>query len=175
MTPTLPADTEHLRFRPMGTEDVDELLVLYEDPQVARFLGIYDRAWFERYIGIVADEWAERGHGRVAVVERESGRFVGRSGLKHWPQFDETEVVWTLHADARGRGYATEAGTASLRWGFEQFGLPFIAANIQPANTASIRVAERLGMKPIRSDRLLGEEVTVYAISREEWAARSPR
>lgn len=133
MTPTLPADTERLRFRPMGMEDVDELLVLHEDPLVARFMGTHDRAWFERYIGIVAEEWAERGHGRVAVVERESGRFVGRSGLKHWPQFDETEVGWALHADARGKGYATEAGAASVRWGFEQLGLPFVTANIPPA------------------------------------------
>ena len=175
MKPSLPADTERLRFRPMGTEDVDDLVVMHEDPLVARFMGTRDRAWFERYIGIVAEEWAERGHGRVAVVERESGRFVGRSGLKYWPQFEETEVGWALHASARGRGYATEAGAASVCWGFEQLELPYITANIQPANTASIRVAERLGMKPIRTDRLLGEEMTVYAISPEEWAGPSPR
>jgi RimJ/RimL family protein N-acetyltransferase len=175
MTPSLPADTERLHFRRLGVEDVDDLVVMHEDPLVARFMGTRDPAWFERYIDIVAEEWADRGHGRVAVVERESGRFVGRSGLKHWPQFDETEVGWALHASARGRGYATEAGAASLGWGFEQLGLLYVTANIQPANVASIRVAERLGMKPIRTDRLLGEEMTVYAISREEWAARSPR
>lgn len=175
MTPSLPAETERLHFRPLGMEDVDELLALHEDPLVVRFMGTRDRAWFERYIGMVDEEWAERGYSRVAVVERDSGRFVGRSGLKYWPQFEETEVGWALHADARGGGYATEAGAASLGWGFERFEFPYVTANIQPANVASIRVAERLGMEPIRSDRLLGEEMTVYAISREEWAARSPR
>jgi RimJ/RimL family protein N-acetyltransferase len=171
MTPSLPADTERLHFRRLGTEDVVDLVAMHEDPLVARFMGTHDRAWFERYIRVVTEEWDERGHGRVAVVERESGRFLGRSGLKHWPQFEETEVGWALHADARGQGYATEAGAASLRWGFERFEHPYLTAMIQPGNTASIAVAERLGMQPIRTDRLLGEEVNVHAITRVDFMA----
>jgi RimJ/RimL family protein N-acetyltransferase len=175
MTPNLPADTQRLRFRPLVMDDVDELVALHEDPLIVRFLGSRDRAWLERFIGIVDEEWAERGHGRVAVVERESGRFIGRTGLKYWQQFGETEVSWVLHADARGKGYATEAGGAALRWGFEQFEPPYLMAMIQPENTASIAVAERLGMSPIRADELLGEAVVVHAISQEDWAARSRR
>jgi len=171
MTPSLPADTERLRFRPLEMGDVDELVALHEDPLVARFLGSRDRVWMEDYIHMVDEEWAERGHGRVAVVERESGRFIGRTGLKHWQQFGETEVSWVLHADARGKGYATETGAASLRWGFERFDPTYLTAMIQPANAASLRVAERLGMKPIRTDRLLGDEVIVHALSREDWVA----
>ncbi|MGN6258000.1 MAG: GNAT family N-acetyltransferase [Solirubrobacterales bacterium] len=167
---SLPTDTERLRFRPVGMEDRDELLVLHEDPAVARFMGSYDRPGMEQYLRKVTAEWEERGHGRVAILERESGRFLGRTGLKHWPQFGETEVGWVLRPGARGHGYATEAGRASLRWGFEAFGLPYVTAMIQPANVASVGVAERLGMSPIRSDELLGEDVVVYAFNREEWA-----
>jgi RimJ/RimL family protein N-acetyltransferase len=169
MTPSLPADTERLRFRPLGMGDVDELVALHEDPLVARFMGSRDRAGMERYIGMVDEEWAERGHGRVAILERESGRFLGRTGLKHWPQFGETEVGWVLRPDARGKGYATEAGAAALRWGFERFELPYLTAMIQPDNVTSLPVAERLGMSPIRSDSLLGEEVVVYAITRVDF------
>lgn len=169
MTPSLPADTERLRFRPLEMDDIDELVALHEDPLVARFLGSRDRAWMERLIRMVDEEWAERGHGRVGVIERESGDFVGRTGLRHWQQFGETEVSWVLHADARGKGYATEAGAAALRWGFERFDPPYLTAMIQPDNTASLRVAERLGMKPIRTDNLLGEEVIVHAIDHAEW------
>jgi len=171
MTPSLPADTERLRFRPLEMADVDELVALHEDPLVARFLGSRDRVWMEGLIRMVDEEWAERGHGRVAVIERESGCFLGRTGLKYWQQFGETEVSWVLHADERGKGYATEAGAAALRWGFEQFELPYLTAMIQPDNAASLRVAERLEMKPIRTDRLLGDEVIVHALSREDWAA----
>jgi RimJ/RimL family protein N-acetyltransferase len=167
---TLPSDTERLRFRPVGMEDRDELLALQEDPVYARYMSIYDRAGMEGYLRKVGDEWAERGHGRVAILKRDDDRFLGRTGLKHWPQFEETEVGWVLRPDARGHGYATEAARASLQWGFEQFDFPYITAMIQPSNVASARVAERLGMSPIRSDELLGEEVSVYAINREEWA-----
>lgn len=172
MEPSLPSDTERLRFRRVRAEDLDEFLALHEDPEVARSMGSYDRAEMERYLQMVLDEWDQRGHGRVAILDRDTGRFLGRTGLKHWPQFGETEVGWVLHPDARGKGYATEAGRASLAWGFERFGLPYVTANIQPANVASIRVAERLGMKAIRSAELLGEEFTVYAIDRDDYLSR---
>lgn len=171
VTPSLPADTQRLRFRPLTTVDVDELVALHEDPLVARFLGSRDRVWVEGLVRMADEERAERGYGRIAVIERESGRFLGRTGLRHWQQFGETEVSWVLHADARGKGYAPEAGGAALRWGFEQFELPYLTAMIQPDNTASLRVAERLGMKPIRTERLLGEEVIVHAIERVDFVA----
>ena len=57
------------------------------------------------------------------------------------------EVGWRLHRDAWGRGYATEAGAAGLRHGFERLELAEIVAFIHPANTRSAAVAERLGMQ----------------------------
>jgi RimJ/RimL family protein N-acetyltransferase len=174
MEPSLPVDTERLRFRRMTFDDLDELLTLHEDPAVAEFMGDYDRAGMEDYLRMVAEEWAERGHGRVAVLDRESGRFLGRTGLKHWPQFGETEVGWVLRPEFRGCGYATEAGRAAIAWGFEVFDLPYVTACIQPVNVASIRVAERLGMVPIRTDWLLGAEVIVYAIDRDDLTGQNP-
>lgn len=98
----------------------------------------------------------------MAIVERASGRFVGRSGLNYWPQFDETEVGWVLRPDAWGRGFATEAGRACLEWGFTHLDLPYLTAMIRPENHPSIRVAERLGMRPLRSDLLMDVPVVVY-------------
>lgn len=150
-------------------DDLDELVRLHEDPEVARFMGRPSREWLEGWMRSSQAEWEERGHGRLALIERESGRFLGRSGLKYWPQFEETEVGWALRPEARGMGYATEAARAVLRWGFERFDhLTLITAMIQPANTASIAVAERLGMSPLRADKLLGDPVTVYARRRAQ-------
>jgi RimJ/RimL family protein N-acetyltransferase len=172
VTPSLPNDTARLRFRAVTMDDVDRFLALHEDPLMARFMGSYDRAGMVEWMQMGLDEWAERGHGRVAILDRDSGRFLGRTGLKYWPQFGETEVGWALQPEARGKGIATEAGAAALKWGFERFDLPFITAMIQPENTASVRVAERLGLRPQRTDTLLGEQVVVHAISREDWEAR---
>lgn len=159
-------ETERLRLRRMTIDDLDQLVRLHEDPEVARFMGRPSREWLEGWMRSSEAEWEERGHGRLAIVARGSGEFLGRSGLKYWPQFEETEVGWALHPEARGRGYATEAARAIVRWGFEQLELDLITAMIQPANTASIAVAERLGMTPLRPDLLLGDSVTVYAIRR---------
>jgi RimJ/RimL family protein N-acetyltransferase len=110
-------------------------------------------------------EWAELGYGRMAVLDRAGGEFLGRTGLKRWPQFEETEVGWALRPEARGRGLATEAARAVLEWS-ERFGLPYVTAMIRPDNTPSIAVAERLGLSPLREDELLGVPVVVWATAR---------
>ena len=111
------------------------------------------------------------GHGRVAIVERATGRFLGRTGLKYFAQFRETEIGWLLRPDVWGHGFATEAARACVDWGFRNLDVPYVTAMIGPENLRSIRVAARLGMTPLRADVLLDEPVDVYSISREEWAA----
>src|SRR5213595_1462650 len=84
-----------------------------------------------------ADErqWAQRGHGRFAVVDRETGVFLGRAGLRYWPQFAEVEVGWVLRPEVWGNGYASEAARAYLTWGFRDFDLPYVTAMVQPDNS----------------------------------------
>jgi RimJ/RimL family protein N-acetyltransferase len=123
----------------------------------------------EARLRLASEEWAERGYGLMAVVERESGRFVGRAGLRYWPQFDEAELGWALHQDVWGLGYATEAGRACMEWGLGELGLPYVTAMIQPVNLRSIKVAQQLGLEPLREDVLLGDDVIVYARSRASW------
>jgi RimJ/RimL family protein N-acetyltransferase len=163
MSSTFSLGTKRLRLRPVTADDVDKLVALHEDELVARFMGVRDRKWYERRVEASTEEWARRGHGLTAIVAPDDGRFLGRTGLKYWPQFDETELGWVLRPEARGQGLATEAAEAVLRWGFEQFAPPYLTAMIRPDNSASIAVAERLGMHPIRRDELLGDPVTIYA------------
>ncbi|HEX5990118.1 MAG TPA: GNAT family N-acetyltransferase [Solirubrobacterales bacterium] len=166
MSSTFSIETERLRLRAAEPGDLEDLVHLHDDPLVARYLGVRDRAWYEWRLRASDEEWAQRGHGFVVLLDRVGGRFLGRSGLKFWPEFGETELGWVLRPEARGRGLATEAAGALLRWGFESFDLPYITAMIRPDNAASIAVAERLGMEPLREDVLLGDEVVVYAVRR---------
>jgi len=166
-------ETERLHLRAAVPGDVDRLVGLHDDPLVAEYMGVRDREWYEWRIVASEAEWRERGHGFVVVLDRPSGRFLGRTGLKYWPQFDETELGWVLRPEARGRGYATEAAQAVLRWGFERFEFPYVTAMIRPGNAASVAVAERLGMGPLRFDELQGDRVQVYSVARGEWEGRS--
>jgi RimJ/RimL family protein N-acetyltransferase len=107
--------TERLHLRAVGSGDVDQLVRLHDDPLVAEYMGVRDRDWYEWRVGASEAEWKERGHGFVVVLDRTSGHFLGRTGLKYWPEFGETELGWVLRPEARGRGYATEA-TAAVSW-----------------------------------------------------------
>ena len=62
------------------------------------------------------------------------------------PEFDETEVLWALHPDAWGHGYATEVARAALAYGFDTLGLDLIFAITLPDNLASQAVMKRLGL-----------------------------
>ena len=177
-------DTERLVLRPLTFDDIDEYVGLHADPEVSRFLGEMDRDLATRRLQTDARVWAERGHGLFKVTHRDDGRFLGRVGLRYWPQFDETEVGWTLLPREWGHGYATEAAIACADFGFRELPDPYLTSCIQPDNARSIAVAERLGMTKLRDDVLDGIpavggkvidgiEAVIYAITREDWARRA--
>ncbi len=155
--------TERLLMRPASADDVEDLVVLHEDPLVRETFGTPSRAEIEEWVGRATDEWDERGHGRLTLLDPGSGAFLGRSGLKWWPEFGEVEVGWVLAPTARGRGLATEAGRACLDWAFRDLDVPYVTAYINPGNANSIAVARRLGMTPLREDTLHGEPVVAFS------------
>lgn len=160
-------ETERLTLRPIELGEIDEFLALHEDPEVTRFLTSLNRAQALRRLEAAELEWKQRGHGMFSVRDRVTDRFLGRAGLKYWKQFDETEAGWVLRREVWGRGYATEAARACIDWGWRVLEVPYLTAMIQRENVRSIRVAERIGFSPMRTDTLLGEKVVVYALARQ--------
>jgi RimJ/RimL family protein N-acetyltransferase len=153
-------------MRPPENADLDALVAFHDDPLVRKVFGTATRDEVAEWIAIARRGWEQRGHGRVVLLDREDGTFLGRSGLRHWPEFDEVEVGWSLTAAGRGRGLATEAGRFWLDWGLREVDAAYFTANIAPDNAASIAVAERLGMTPLREDEFHGEPILVYAARR---------
>jgi RimJ/RimL family protein N-acetyltransferase len=168
-------ETNRLALRPLERGGLDEFLALHNDPQVVRFMRRLDRQQAGERLRAIESGWKQCGYGMFAVRERASGRFLGRAGLKYWPQFDETEVGWALRGEAWGQGYATEAAQAAIAWGFRTFGFSYLTAMIRPVNARSIAVAERLGMAPLREDVFFGDPVIVYSLARERWVERGGR
>jgi len=158
--------TERLLLRPITPDDAEAMAAIYADPEVARFVHPLDvegtRAKFVRW----ADEWTNRGYGTFAILDRASGDFLGRAGVKYWPEFDFNEVGWVLRRDAWGRGLGTEAARASLDDAFANSDLELITAMIAHGNDASVTIARRLGMQPWREDVVFGMPCTIYAAHR---------
>lgn len=159
-------ETGRLRLRPLSLADADGFFHLHRDAEVTRFIEPFTRKQVVERLTVNEREWDRRGHGLFAVLQDPGARFLGRCGLKYWEQFDEVEIGWVLRRDAWGHGYATEAASAVLQWGFESFVDDYFTAMIRAENDRSITVARRLGMKPLREDTLFGHSVIVYAITR---------
>jgi RimJ/RimL family protein N-acetyltransferase len=179
--PTLPIETERLRIRAYAPGDLEDVLGMFGREDVSRYLNWepMDRdratALLERRLRQASMEKEGEGLGLV-LEERSSGRFVGEVILR-WlsEESRQGEIGWSLHPDAQGKGYATEAARELLRLGFDELGLHRIIAECDPRNEASIRIMERLGMRReadfVDSTWLKGEWVgsTVYAILEGEW------
>ncbi len=142
------------------------------DSEVMRYVGergILDRddAW--RQMAMLAGHWHLRGYGMWAVEERATGDFVGRVGL-HYPEgWPGRELGWALARPFWGLGYATEAARAALGQAFDRLGWPRVISLIDPANTRSVRLAERLGERLDGEVVARGHRVAVYALARSAW------
>lgn len=166
-------ETPRLRLRPLTVADADAWVALHADARVSRFTGSYSRETALARLRHVERQWSTRGHNLFAIELRETGEFLGRGGLNYWEQFDEVEAGWTLRPEAWGHGYATEAARAFVDWGFGAIDVPAFTAMIKPGNTASVRVAHRLGFVEGRPDVLFDEPVVVYVLDRAQWTRAS--
>jgi RimJ/RimL family protein N-acetyltransferase len=168
--PTL--STQRLTLRGFTAADLDALAPIYADPEVNRYIGDgtpADRAATWRALAGMLGHWQLRGYGMWALIERATGRLIGRAGLYNPEGWPGLEAGWLLARDCWGRGFATEAGHAVLAYAFTQVGADHLISLIRPGNTASIRVAERLGERLERESDLMGHRTLVYGINRERW------
>ncbi len=162
-------ETERLLHRAFTVADAEAFLALNGDPEVMRLTGEPPlRSLEEARAAILGyPDFDERGYGRWACVLKETGRIVGFCGLKYLSELDAVDLGYRFLPDHWGRGLATEAGRASLGFGFEVLGLDRIIALVLPENLASIRVLEKLGMRPEGEIRYDGLAALRYAIERE--------
>lgn len=159
--------TDRLILRPPIEADFDAWASFDADPQATAFFGGPSErpaAWTN--FATVAGMWALRGHGLFSVFERDSGRWVGRVGPWAPEGHPGTEVGWALLPSAWGRGYATEAARAAVDWAFAGLGWTQVIHCIDPANTPSIAVAERLGSGKLREQMKDGVMTAIYGQDR---------
>ena len=101
-------------------------------------------------VGRLREHWDREGFGHWVVEEKATGRMVGRTGCKRHPDWpldpENTECGWLYEREVWGRGYATEAALAVVRFGLETLGRPEVISIAHPDNAASRRVMEKAGL-----------------------------
>jgi RimJ/RimL family protein N-acetyltransferase len=165
-------ETARFRLRQFCEGDLDAYARITGDAETMRFMGrdgalSREQAWCS--LGYLLGHWEIRGFGLWAVEEKASGALVGRVGLYRPEGWPGLEVGWLVDRARWGEGIATETARASLDHAFEQLAPDRVISVILPGNTASIRVAEKLGERRVESRKLQGHDVAIYAIGRDEW------
>lgn len=165
-------ETPRLRLRSLRESDLEAYTKMLSHKDVVMHIGdgqpaSKKDAWFSMAMNL--GHWKLKGYGRWAVEEKETGRFVGRVGLYHpygWPGM---EVSYALDRDFWGRGYAVEAATSAVRWGFEHLTVTEILCCTHPTNKRSCKTAEQLGFSFKEKTIVHGQAMRIYAISRAQW------
>jgi RimJ/RimL family protein N-acetyltransferase len=166
--PDVQIESDRLIMRTWRLDDFGSYLELCQDEEVMRFLGgkPFDRLECWRHMAFMVGHWQLLGYGPWVVEEKATGQFVGRVGFLNpegWPAF---ELGWTLSRKFWGRGYATEAARRALAYAFDELDKDHVISLIDPRNTNSIKVAERLGERVEGKTDLFGREVLIYGIDR---------
>lgn len=171
--------TPRLTHRAMTTADAEAFYALNSHPDVIRYTGeppiesvTQARDAIENY-----PDFHTYGFGRWGCYLREdcastgtpAGTLIGFCGLKYLDELDEVDIGYRFLPEHWGRGYATEAGRASLAFGFDVLGpelsLERIIALVLPENAASIRVIEKLGMTCVGREDCEGLDALRYEIA----------
>lgn len=181
----LPLRTDRLVLREVADDDVEAILGYCREPDVVRYLpfGVLDREavlgrmqrWRDDLARDPADD-LERDWGLTLVADLD-GTVVGdvMLRLKAGPEMTMAELGYVFSPTVAGRGLATEAAIAVVALGFEHFGCHRVFAQLDPRNTASSRLCERIGMRHeahLRRDYYSDGEWSdtgVYGVLREEW------
>ena len=175
-------ETPRLRLRPWIDDDFEPLVAMCAAPRVMEFFpSIFSREETKSMWRRIHEHHAHYGFGPWAMEV--DGEFAGALGLNWILQFEThftpcVEIGYRLRPEFWGRGLATEAGQAALRYGFECLGLPEIVAYTIPANKRSRRVIEKIGLvfseefdHPLIAEGHPMRRQVLYRISRSAWEA----
>jgi len=143
--------TSRLVLRPFDLADAPRLQELAGDRRVAattvRVPHPYEDGMAEAFIEESRDACSAGRSCRLAIVKAEGNELIGTMGLEIEPEHARAELGYWIGVPYWGHGYATEAGQAMLRHGFETHQLNRIMGHCFAHNRASARVLQKLGMK----------------------------
>ncbi len=168
---TVILETPRLALRRLEEGDLDDLARLYADEDVRRFYpsGTLDRARTKEEL-----DWFAGGGdpafpklGLWAVIHKPSGRFAGRAGFLPWAIDGryEIEIAYLLDKALWGQGLGAELAAGLVEHGLTTLALPRLVALILPGNDASVRTAERAGLRFERETHVDGVRCRLHAIS----------
>lgn len=169
-------ETQRLVLRPFNQQDFTALYQIYSNLEVMLYIeqGAKTKKEVLAELDGYIKHWKEHGFGPFAVIHKESGDLIGRSGLYLSDRSPFAQLGYVLDLSYQGQGLGTEVAKASLVYGFKELELEQIVAFVMPENLRSHQIlSEKLGMH-CRTENLNYSErkYAFYSISRAEYLAQ---
>jgi ribosomal-protein-alanine N-acetyltransferase len=178
-------ETERLVLRQVTADDTEAMFRLMADPRVTRFLGRAPFATADeaaRRVEAFEKEFQARAALAWAVTQRADGQFMGICRYTHFDTFhSRAEIGYLLRPEWWGQGMMPEAVSAAVGFGFTRLGLHSVEADIDPANSQSRRLLEKLGFVQeglfresyyIPHEERYGDSA-VFSVLQSAWVART--
>ena len=167
-------ETKRMILRKFEAEDLEGMWELDSDPEVHRYLGndpITDKNFLKGVIQSLQTQYAENGIARWAVINKETGEFMGWSGIKYVTETTNGhvnfyDVGYRFKQKFWGMGYGFESAEAALRYGFDVLQLQELYASAHIHNLASNAILKRLGFELENRFFYENEENNWYKITR---------
>ena len=146
-----PFQTERLTLRPYALTDIPSLVPLIGAREVAattlRIPYPYTESYAQDFIASAQEDLATGKCVRLGIILRESGTLCGGIGLVIEAEHRRAELGYWIGVPYWGKGYATEAARAVVKYGFGTLGLHRIFASHVPNNPASGKILQKIGMR----------------------------
>jgi ribosomal-protein-alanine N-acetyltransferase len=148
-------ETERLLLRPLELSDAEAMFIMDNNPNVHKYLWQKPTQTIEETISIieyVQSQYKKNNIGRFATILKETGEFIGWTGIKYIDDHIENgnsnffDYGYRLHESHWGKGYATEATKAWLDYGFNQMKIEIMNAYTHVNNGASNHILLKAGM-----------------------------
>ncbi len=157
-------ETTRLQLRPCQIEDIQLVHTLWTNDRIRYFLfdnRVISSDEARSHIEDSLANFEQYGYGLWLIFVRDIDRLVGFAGFL--PSEEGTpSLIYGVHPDRWGQGYATEAASAVLSYALEKLALPKVRADVDEPNIVSVRVLEKLGMRRIGREVVNGHPLLYF-------------
>lgn len=143
-------ETERLVLSGWRLDQLDDLVALHGNPNIARYLSLSGAPWTREQAETALRSWIElfetRRLGKLRLTRKSDGRFIGRAGYGIYPRTADPEIGYALFEEFHGAGYATEAAKGLRDWIFRETDAPQFIGFADVRNAPSRAVLRKIGM-----------------------------
>ena len=164
-------ETERTLMRKLIIDDAKSFYTLNLDKEVLKFTGDKPFKNLQEASGFLSNyyQYEKYGVGRLAVIDKETLKFIGWCGLKYCKEKKEYDIGFRFYKKYWNKGFATETAKKCLNIGFEKLKIDKIVGRAMKENIGSIKVLEKIGMEFKENINFEGQEGVIYELTKSKY------